>query len=152
MTQDAGPGVPEALPRVLRMVGERLEPETIDRLWVFPPLVRGRREWGLVAVSRRVDPPGEEPGERRRLYTAPYAAERTGKGLYLDMALEEQGDAPPDRLPRVMTGVVLRSGGDLGDPREIVIGGSVDGFGELMDEFDPALLEESAEPLRASET
>jgi len=29
----------------------RLGPAAIDRLWIFPPLVRGRREWGLVAAG-----------------------------------------------------------------------------------------------------
>ena len=51
MSNDAGPGVPEALPRTLAMVVARLGAERIDRLWIFPPLIRGRREWGLVAAS-----------------------------------------------------------------------------------------------------
>lgn len=134
------------------MVGERLDPGTIDRLWIFPPLVRGRREWGLVAASRRVESTPDTDEARRRLYTAPYAAERTGRALHLDMQLEVQGEAPPDRLPRVMTGVVARSGDDLGDPREIEIDGSNDRFQELMDDFDPSLFEEAAQPLATSET
>jgi hypothetical protein len=134
------------------MLGERLGPETIDRLWIFPPLRRGRREWGLVAASREPSTAEDEEGSRRRLYVAPYAAERTGKALHLDMSLEEQGEAPPDRLPRIMTGVVVRSRDDLGDPREIEIEGRSDRFAELMEEFDPSLFEETAEPLQTTET
>lgn len=137
MKHEPGPGVPEALPRTLRMIGERLGPESLDRLWIFPPLVRGRRERGLVAASSF----HAGDGERRVLFTAPYTAERTGKGLAIEFVLNEQGEAPPDRLPRIMDGVVLRSGDELGDPREVEIAGEPERFQELMAEFDPALLE-----------
>lgn len=158
--RDADPGVPEALPRVLRMVGERLDPATLDRIWIFPPLVRGRREWGLVAASRKVRPaaPAEETtppdatNVQRGLFIAPYTAERTGRGLYLDMKLEEQGEAPMDRLPRIMDGVVRRAGDELGDPREFDVACDPSRLDELMEEFDPALLEEPAQPLNQSET
>ncbi|MGD2071670.1 MAG: hypothetical protein PVI57_23600 [Gemmatimonadota bacterium] len=161
--RDADPGVPEALPRVLHMVGERLGPDTLDRIWIFPPLTRGRREWGLVAAGRKVGEPsgaaedeGGAPGDRntrrRSLFVAPYTAERTGRGLYLDMRLEEQGEAPVDRLPRIMDGVVRRAGDDLGDPREIEVAGDADRFEEFLEEFDPSLLEEPAQPLNESET
>ena len=45
------PGVPEAIPRTLQMMARRLGEREIDRLWVFPPLIDGRKERGLVAVS-----------------------------------------------------------------------------------------------------
>ena len=138
MSNDAGPGVPEALPRTLHMVVDRLGSERIDRLWVFPPLIRGRREWGLVAASVYAGPDSADP--RRRLHTAPYTAERTGQGLVVTHELHEQGEAPSDRLPRVMSGVVHRSPEELGEPREVVIEGSADAVATLMKEFDPALL------------
>ena len=119
------------------MVGERLGAESLDRVWIFPPLVRGRREQGLVAASR-FHPGG---GERRLLFTAPYTAERTGRGLELASSLEEQGEAPPDRLPRVMDGVVRRSRDELGEAREVEIGGDPELFRELLGEFDAALFE-----------
>ena len=134
MTTDAGPGVPEALPRTLAMVVERLGAERIDRLWIFPPLIRGRREWGLVAASAYT-----EDGERRLLHTAPYTAERTGQGLQLTHDLHEQGEAPPDRLPRVMSGVVHRSPEELGEPREVVVEGNPETLAELLGEFAPHL-------------
>ncbi len=136
MTKEAGPGVPEALPRTLRMLSERVGIATIDRLWIFPPLVRGRKEWGLVAASAYTV---EE--ERRRLLCAPYLAERTGQGLSVVHDLEEHGEAPSDRLPRVMDGVVRRAGDELGEPREVVLEGKPEVFEELMREFDPTLLE-----------
>jgi hypothetical protein len=145
--QDRGPGVPEALPRTVQALGLRLDPRTLDRLWVFPPLVRGRREWGLVAVSRFAPEGVADP--RRHLFTAPYTAERTGKGLTLSWTLDEQGEAPPDRLPRVMDGVVRRAGDELGDPREVEIGGDGDRFQALLDELGTHLLE--PEPAKGSE-
>jgi len=129
------PGVPEALPRTLVLTRERLGAERVDRLWLFPPLRRGRREWGLVAASLFLD--GEE---RRRIVTVAYTAERTGRSLTVDQAFHEEGDAPPDLLPRVMEGVVRRAGDGYGEPREVEIGGDPLRFGALVDEFDPALL------------
>lgn len=140
MSDDGGPGVPEALPRVVRGIAERVGVDRIDRFWVFPPLIRGRREWGLVAVSRYA-------GDRRRLLTAPYEAERNGRGLYMRWTLEEQGEAPPDRLPRVMAGVVQRSRDQLGDPREIEIGGDRDRYDRFASEYPHELFLEEAKPL-----
>ena len=134
---DDGPGVPEALPRTLREVGERLGPEAVDRLWIFPPLIRGRREWGLVAAGC-FDGSGA-----RRLVTARYAAQRTGKGLYLDTQLVDQGVAPADRLPRVMEGVVKRGPAPLGSPRPEEVGGSAEAFDALMEDFAGELFEEA---------
>lgn len=165
----AGPGVPEALPRTLRLIGDQLGADTLDQLWIFPPLVRGRKEWGLVAVSRlglgdaddaavneaasadgaqaaenesREANPTAGGREPRRLYTAVYSAERKGASLTVEPALSEEGIAPQDRLARVMDGVVRRSGGELGDPREITLGGDPAKFEELLAEFE---VEESLE-------
>lgn len=135
-SQESGPGVPEALPRTLDLLGRRLDPARLDTLWIFPPLVRGRREWGLVVASCF-----GSGDDRRRLLTARYSAERTGRGLEVESEITEEGEAPPDRIPRVVDGVVRRSGVQKGDPREVVIGGELEAFTELMREFDPTLLE-----------
>ena len=139
MEEEAGTGVgvPEALPRTLKRIGTQLGAESIDRLWIFPPLVRGRREWGLVAASC-FDQAG-----RRRLVTAQYAAERTGKGLFLDTKLTEEGVAPPDRLPRVMDGVTRRAPRMKGSPQVVDIAGGAEALEALVGEYDPALFEES---------
>lgn len=129
------PGVPEALPRALVQARERLGAERMDRLWVFPPIRRGRRERGLLAVSTFLE--GEE---RRKLITLAYTAERTGKGLTLEHVFHEEGEAPAELLPRVMEGVVRRAGEAYGEPREVAIETSPESFQALVDEFDPALL------------
>jgi len=130
------PGVPEALPRTLQLIRDRLDPDRMDRLWVFPPLKKGRRERGVVAVSLLME--GEE---RRRLLTVSYSAERSGRSLTVDHSFHEEGDAPPEFLPRVMEGVVRRAGEGHGDPREVAIEGAPEHFDALLDEFDPDLLE-----------
>lgn len=129
------PGVPEALPRTLVLTRARLGAERMDRLWVFPPIRRGRRERGLIAASLFLE--GEE---RRRIVTVAWSAERTGRSLTVDQAFHDEGDAPPEFLPRVMEGVFRRAGEAYGEPREVEIGGDVERFGALLDEFDPALL------------
>lgn len=127
--------MPEAVPRTLQMVVRRLGESEIDRLWVFPPLIVGRKERGLVAVSCF------SGDGARRLYTAPYVAERTGSALTVEHSIAEEGQAPADRLPRVMRGVVRRSGIDLGEPRTVEIAGDPEKFRALLDEFDSGLLE-----------
>lgn len=129
------PGVPEALPRTLVLARGRLGAERVDRLWIFPPIRRGRRERGLVAASLFL-----EGDERRRIVTVTWAAERNGRTLTVDQAFHDEGDAPPDFLPRVMEGVVRRAGEGYGDPREVEIGGDPERFAALVDEFDPELL------------
>ena len=54
-----GPGVPEALPRAVREMAGRLGHVAIDCLWIFPPMVRGRREWG--PGRGQLLRPGNEP-------------------------------------------------------------------------------------------
>lgn len=137
--RDSGPGVPEALPRTLQVLARALGPAEIDCLWIFPPLVKGRKEWGLVSISCF----GE--GGARRVMTARYSAERTGKGLDVETELSEEGSAPPDRLPRVMAGVSFRSDLGLGEARVVEIGGKLEAFEELMAEFDPDFLEPEPE-------
>ena len=139
-----GPGVPEALPRTIREVGRRLGPAAIDRLWIFPPMVRGRREWGLVAASCF------DGNRGRRLITARYSAQRTGRGLYLDSRLLDEGVAPADRLPRVMEGVVKRGPRPLGSPRMVEVSGGTEAFDALMADFDGELFEEAVAGPRAA--
>lgn len=134
---DDGPGVPEAIPRAVRELGGRLGAASIDRLWIFPPLIRGRREWGLVAASCF------DGRSARRLVTARYAAQRTGKGLYLDTGLLDQGVAPADRLPRVMEGVARRGPAPLGGPRLVEVGGDGEAFDAFIGDYADELFEEA---------
>ena len=128
--RSADPGVPEALPKTLSELRARVDPVTMDRLWIFPPLRRGRRERGLVAVSVYLD--GEE---RRSLLTASYNGERSGVDLTIESSFTQEGDAPPDFLPRIMEGVVRRAGEGLGEPTEVKIEGDPERFETLLSEY-----------------
>ncbi|MEE2900223.1 MAG: hypothetical protein VX815_17320, partial [Gemmatimonadota bacterium] len=77
--RSSDPGVPEALPRSLIRLRDRLGVDAVDRLWIFPPVRHGRREQGLVAVSTFLD--GED---RRVMITVAYTAEHTGRGVTFD--------------------------------------------------------------------
>jgi len=145
---DDGPGVPEAVPRVLQRILADVGARAIDRIWVFPPLVAGRSESGLLALSRFGT--GDDP-ERRILSTFPYTAERTGKGLTIEGLLTEQGEAPLDRFPRVMEGVVARTEKDLGEPRQLEVDGDEARFLALLATFDPDLLDPTLPPVSQAE-
>ncbi|HKK93819.1 MAG TPA: hypothetical protein VJ925_10310 [Longimicrobiales bacterium] len=146
--KDLGPGVPEALPRVVQRIAHAYPVDRIDRLWLFPPLIRGRKESGLVAAGCHV--PGA-PDERRLLVTGSYTAERSGRGLDLEVQLEEEGEAPADRLPRVMQGVVVRSGIRLGEATEVEIARSPEALAAWFDEVDEELLDPALPPRAVQE-
>ena len=44
--RSADPGVPEALPRMLIRLRDRLGVEALDRLWIFPPVRKGEARAG----------------------------------------------------------------------------------------------------------
>ena len=125
------PGVPEALPRVLIRVRDHFGSELIDRLWLFPPVRRGRREQGLVAVSTFL-----EGQERRAMVTVAYTAEHSGAGVSIETSFTQEGEAFPERFPAVMLGVVNRTRETPGEAREVEISGSGQKFDELMEDFD----------------
>ena len=125
------PGVPEALPRVLIRVRNHFGSELIDRLWLFPPVRRGRREQGLVAVSTFI-----EGQERRAMVTVAYTAEHSGAGVSIETSFTQEGEAFPERFPAVMLGVVNRTRETPREAREVEISGSGQKFEELMEDFD----------------
>ena len=125
------PGVPEALPRVLIRVRDHFGSELIDRLWLFPPVRRGRREQGLVAVSTFL-----EGQERRAMVTVAYTAEHSGASVSIETSFTQEGEAFPERFPAVMLGVVNRTRETPGEAREVEISGSGQKFEELMEDFD----------------
>jgi len=130
------PGVPEALPRTLMRVRDRLGVDTIDQLWIFPPVRRGRREQGLIAVSTF-----QHGQERRTMITVAYNAEHTGKGVSVEPTFTMEGAAPADTFPPVMQGVVRRSGEGAAEPHAVVIGGSAAKFEDLLAEYDDVFIE-----------
>jgi len=104
--------------------------QVLDRLWIFPPFRRGRREQGLIAVSTFA-----ADGDRRGVLTVSYSAEETGKGITVEPSFTREGEAPPDRFPVLMRGVVQRGGEERGEPREVEIEGSVEKFDQLLEEL-----------------
>ena len=126
----SGSPVPEALGRLLVLLEKRVGASSMDRIWIFPPLVRGRKEWGLVAVSCLTGDPSQ-----RKLVTGRYLAEMTGKGVLFQPEFMSEGSAPPDRLAHVMDGVVRRSDLQLGVPRETEVRGDLDCFRCLLVEY-----------------
>lgn len=122
-------GVPGAAGEAVRRLGDTLRPESLDTLWIFPPLARGRRESGVVVAGCLA------PDRRRLLVTAAYTAEETGKGIDFRLTLQHQGAAPADRLPRVVAGVSDRTGAESGTAREIVLGGELERFEALLEEL-----------------
>lgn len=101
---ESGPGVPEAEGRALVVLVAEVGMERIHRIWRFPPLRKGRRERGLLAAGVYTDDP-----ERHLLVTLSWRAEETGKGISFETRYEADGEAPPDRLPRIIAGVLRRT-------------------------------------------
>lgn len=114
------PGVPGALGRALVSLVSDVGVAAMDELWVFPPLRNGRRERGVLAAGCTVS--SDDP-DRRLLVTLAYVAEETGRGIEFDARFSAEGEAPLDRFPRIMDGVVRRTGEAHGTPRRIQVGG-----------------------------
>jgi hypothetical protein len=125
------PGVPGAMGEALRRLADRIPPERMDRLWLFPPIRKGRRESGLLAAGCLTE------SDRRLLVTLAYRAEETGKGIAFHASFQEEGEAPEDRLPRVIEGVIQRSGEQPGEPRAVTLGGDPAALEALLSEIDP---------------
>jgi hypothetical protein len=119
-------GVPGAAAEAVRRLGGRIPPERLDRIWIFPPVVTGRREQGILAAGCFSD------GEGRVLVTLSYQAEETGKGMTFLETYREQGEAPPDRLPGVMQGVSVRAGAEGPGPRCVKLEGDPARFAALV--------------------
>jgi hypothetical protein len=122
-------GVPGALAEAVRQLGERVPPSSLDRLWLFPPLTRGRSESGVVAGSCFAE------GNRRLLVTLSYRADETGTGVSFRPVFQEEGEAPEDRLPKIMDGVVQRAEEAREPPRAVHIGGDAEAFAGLVAEL-----------------
>jgi len=90
----------------LAAVADRFPADRLAQVWIFPPRRIAARESGLAVL---VVTAGEGGDERRTIWTLRYEAEtaRGGKTTRTD-ALEEQGTVPPDRVNRIVDGVVQR--------------------------------------------
>ena len=133
--RESGPGVPEAIIQVLSRMSKQLKPDNMETIWIFPPMINKRKEWGLIAASCYAD------GTSRSLYTGRYFAQRESGKLSLDVEISEEGKAPVDSLTRVMVGVVRRSQIDLGSPRAYMIEGEREVFDTLLADLEAELME-----------
>jgi hypothetical protein len=131
------PGVPGAEGSAVEALLARVPAERIDALWHFPPIRKGRREQGLLAAGLLPDDAGDGGGgdERRVLVTLAWRAEETGKGTDFEVRFQEEGEAPRDRLPRVMAGVARRMDEGAGDPRYLSVGGNAATLDALIEEL-----------------
>jgi hypothetical protein len=108
---DRNPNLGAALASVVGIV----PPARVEQVWVFPPRQIGAKETGLaVLVAVPLD-----DESRRAIYTLRYEAiTEKGKTARADR-LEEQGTVPPDRVDRIIEGVVRRLEGTDPAPPDI---------------------------------
>jgi hypothetical protein len=103
----------------LASVADRIPPERVEQVWLFPPRRVGAKESGLAVLVVAAQ---DEADAGRAIWTVRYDAE-TGKGgkTAAAHALEEQGTVPPDRVGRIVDGVVrrLEAESDAPDVREL---------------------------------
>jgi len=128
---DAAPRPDEgSLQALLGAIPEHVPVTAIDELWIFPPYRVGRAESVVAVVSAF-----EDGGDRRRIFTARCTVQRDPKGpRSVEPELTEQGIAPPDRIGRLIEGVLRRLGDELptAPPQQVRIGGDVARWEELV--------------------
>lgn len=129
----SGPAPTDALRAVLAGIPARVAVERLDRVWVFPPKEIGSRESGLVVIAAL---PEEEPvaDGHRRLLTLQYDSDRGRPRAAPRVIVTEQGSAPPDRIPRVIAGVVARLS-EQEEPAEHPVGGCAEEWHRLLEAY-----------------
>ncbi|HVH12674.1 MAG TPA: hypothetical protein VM759_06470 [Longimicrobium sp.] len=105
---EARPGrVNPTLAAALGAMAERLPPERVDAVWLFPARQLGARESGVAVVS--VFPEGDAERRTRTLHTLHYVSEPQKKGPPVRAdELAEVGTVPLDRIDRIIEGVLHR--------------------------------------------
>jgi hypothetical protein len=92
-----------ALPVLLEGLAPRIDPTTIDELYLFPT----RRVQGVESTVFVFSQ--HEAEDRRRVITAHLRATRNKRGEpTIDTRLHEHAIAPAERIPRVIEGVLKR--------------------------------------------
>jgi hypothetical protein len=124
----------------LAAAAERIPPERVDAVWLFPARQLGARESGLAVLSLFA-----EEDERRRtrtIYTLHYVLEPPApraRPVRVD-ELEEQGTVPLDRIDRIIEGVLRRLDvPETPDVRET--GGDAGAWVELLAELGGMVLD-----------
>lgn len=125
---------------LIRSLPERFGLERIRRIWIFGPHQGKSRESGLIVVSLLA----EESGAKGllALVTLRYRAEVVKGELKIEDSTAQEGWAPPERIDRVIEGVLARGGEEAGEPHEAQVDGDEDRWSALLEELgirlDPA--------------
>lgn len=92
--------------RLAQVVAARIPVAEVDRVWCFPVLRQGQREFGTAVIARREG----EDAERRGIYTARYLLQIKGKerGKF-EADLKQVGSGPVERLPDLLEEAHRRS-------------------------------------------
>jgi hypothetical protein len=90
---------------VAEAVAAQVQPEEIEGIWLFAPVRREEREWGVAVISCSTD------DMRRRIYTASYMMIVRGREKgHGKVSVEEVGESPATVLEDVIRGVQNRAG------------------------------------------
>lgn len=116
---------------LLGSIPEHFPIERIDRIWLFAAHLAKARETGLFVISLLPDEDRETA--QRTLFTLRYHAEPTKGGVQRTDSLSEEGAAPPERIDRVIAGVLARSGEEAGEPLVAAIEGDAAQWQELLE-------------------
>ena len=125
------------LASALAAVVDRIPPERIDQVWIFPTRPLGEKESGLAVLT--LLPAEGEPTDRRGVWTLHYEAERLkgGQTRRTD-ELTEQATVLEGILGRIVDGVVRRLGGEGDAPDVREVGGNLQRWADLLTELaDP---------------
>ena len=117
----------------LAAVADRFPAERLAQVWIFPPRRLAAKESGLAVLVVTLD---DAEDDRRTIWTLRYEA-TAGKGGRVERtdALEEQGTVPPDRVGRIVEGVVRRLDGEGGAPDVRELEGDPEAWRALLDEL-----------------
>lgn len=121
------------LAAALAAFAEGVPANHIDEVWIFPARSAGDRESGLAVVAASA---GEADPDRRVIWTVQY--EVTGgrhPARIRGDEVTEQGTVPANRLERLISEVVRRSGGEEVLPPSRSIRGSEARWVELIEEL-----------------
>jgi hypothetical protein len=107
------PGLGPGWTRVSEALLAYVHPEDIEGIWLFQPVRREEREWGVAVIACATD------DGRRRIFTASYMIIVRGREKgHGKVAVEEVGESPVAVLEDVIRGVGDRTG-EVDPPVEI---------------------------------
>ena len=115
--------------RFLREISERVAPETVSEIRLFPPLRQGTVETGVAVVAAHPEANAATTPDRHTVYTARYrlAVKGPDRGKW-EFEIRADADAPLAAVDPVIEGVVRRAGEPF-EPERI----SAAGFRSILD-------------------